>query len=56
LELYWNKIKSNGIIIADDYYMPCINKAVEEFISNNKNMIYNEYLIQNGEKKVFQKK
>ena len=53
LELYWDKIKSNGIIIIDDYHMPCIRKATEEFIKNNKEFINNEYLIQNGEKKIF---
>lgn len=34
--LWWNKIKSGGIMCGDDYYMDETRKAVDEFSSNKK--------------------
>ena len=39
LNLFWNKIKSDGIIINDDYNWGCCKKAINEFVNTNKNNI-----------------
>lgn len=39
LNLYWNKIKNGGIIINDDYSWGCCKRAIDEFVSTNKNNI-----------------
>jgi len=56
LELYWNKIKSGGHIINDDYHWNGVKKAVIEFMEKNNDLIQNSYQIQNGEKNVIIKK
>ena len=56
LTLYWNKIKSGGIIINDDYHWNGVKKAIDEFVLNNNSDILKHYPILNGEKYIIFKK
>lgn len=43
LNCYWNKIKSGGIIINDDYNWVSCKRAIDEFIELHKNEIIDSY-------------
>ena len=56
LNLYFNKIKTGGIIINDDYHWGGVKRAIDEFVINNKHYITYTHTIQDGEKHVIIKK
>ena len=43
LELYFQKIKSGGCIINDDYNWPCCKSAIDQFVIRNQEAIVSSY-------------
>ena len=41
IELWYPKMKKNGIFSGDDYHYPPVKKSVDEFVEKNKLKLYN---------------
>lgn len=55
LNLFWKKIKSGGLVISDDYDWKGCSKAIDEFVSENKNDIVMEIKVIKNKHIMFKK-